>query len=80
MYPMPEMLPYYTPEDRRWRDRHGELSRAQAEMNAGARRIYAARRRQVDRFAPRHPGVRALPATFAPRPLALLPAPPGWDA
>jgi hypothetical protein len=69
-------LEYRSPGQHDWHGKDGELSWEQAELNAGARRIYAARRnRMPPRFARRHPGDAALPAAFAPRPLA-LPAPP----
>jgi hypothetical protein len=73
-------LPYDTPEFLRGRMPSAELSREQAAMNAGARMIYAARRRRRAWREPARalPGATALPAHFAPRPL-VLPPPPGWS-
>ena len=68
------VLAYYSPIDR-WRGiGHAELSQEQQALNAGARRIYAARRRQFAEAVAPHPG-RALPALFVPKPLRMLPAP-----
>jgi hypothetical protein len=78
---MIQPLAYYSPDDRHWRSPDAELSEEQQELNAGARRLYAVRRRGVARPAlqlhPGHRPLRALPAAFAPR---LLPPPPGWSA
>lgn len=77
---MSQPLAYYSPLERHWRSPDEDLSWEQRQLNDGARRLYAVRRRGVTRAALRlHPGhrpLRALPAAFAPR---LLP-PPGWSA
>lgn len=70
---MTHALSYSTPEILRWRSRAPELSWEQAELNAGARRIYAARRVRASGPCPRLFNA-ALPAPFAPPPLA--PPPP----
>ena len=75
---MSDVLPYYTPESD-W-SRHTELSWEQAALNAGARRIYAARQRrpQPSHWRP-HLGHSTLPASFAPPVLATLPSKAhGW--